>query len=119
MRKIGVLLLALMLVLTSLALVGCGGEKKDPGTQPATDNQTAQPSEEVSVADLFAKGKQVKGMSFDFTMTIADEVMTGKMWMQGEKFKQEFNVEGNKVINIFDGDYYYNYQPAEKNRHKI
>lgn len=114
MRRIGVLLLALMLVLTCFSLVGCGGEKKDTGTQPVTGQEDAQPSEEISVDELFAKGKQVKGMSFDFIMTMADnELMTGKMWIQGEQFKQEFIIEGNQVINIFDNDTFYSYRPAE------
>jgi len=81
-------------IAASLSLVGCGGSK-----------QEAVPSvKQESVADLFAKGKNIPGMSYDFVMTGKDSNMTGAMWISGKKMKSEMTIEKNKMMTIIDSD---------------
>lgn len=122
MRRILSLLAILLLVSASLLLAGCGGEKKDTagqagGQQPAA-KESSKKSEE-SVADLFAKGKKVEGMSYDFTIAAKDGNVSGKVWMAGSKVKTEMTAEGRKMITILDGDAAYTYVPEENMAMKI
>lgn len=58
-------------------------------------------------------------MSYDFTMTSKDFVMSGKMWVQGEQVKTEMTTQGQKIITFIDGKSIVSYNPAEKTAFKI
>ncbi|MCG9969666.1 hypothetical protein L9W92_16810 [Pelotomaculum terephthalicicum JT] len=109
-------LLSLVFILSCLIMAGCGGNKKENGSQP-TSQQTA--ANEESAASLFAKGKKIEGLSFDYSMTSKDAVMSGKMWIEGEKVKSESTAEGKKTITIIDGSAFYTYYPDENTAMKM
>ncbi|MDF9407878.1 hypothetical protein L7E55_05810 [Pelotomaculum isophthalicicum JI] len=70
-----------------------------------------QSDNDEPLISLFAKGKKVEGLSFDYTMTSKDLVMSGKMWIEGEKVKTE-----STVVSIIDGSTSYTYYPDENKR---
>ncbi|MDD4238391.1 MAG: outer membrane lipoprotein-sorting protein [Desulfotomaculaceae bacterium] len=113
------LLLALLLALFSL--MGCGGDKEN-SSQP-TGGQTAakDTTQDVddSIASLFAKGKQIEGMSYDFIMTSQDMTVNSKVWMEGNKIKTDSVMEGQNIITIVDGDTFYTYFPEEHRAMKM
>lgn len=117
MRKSVLVFVVLLLFMSSFVLAGCGGQK-DTGSPPAgetqqTGTETATQDGADSVADLLGKGKNVEGMSYDYTMTSGDISINGKVWMQGEKIKTKAVMQGQKVITIVDGDAAYTYHPDE------
>ena len=123
MKKSVRFLVFFLLFVGSLVLVGWGGQK-DPGSPPAGETQregtqTATPDDAGSVVDLLGKGKNVEGMSYDYTMTSKDITINGKAWIQGEKVKNEAVVEGQRVITIVDGDDTYIYHPDENTAFKV
>lgn len=117
MKRVLGVLLASILMFSLLALAGCGGEKKDAG-QPAGAKPAAQAPQD-DVLGLLAKGKEIKGLSYDFTMTSKDYSMSGKMWLEKDKVKTEMTAEGQKMITIFDGASIISYNPAENMAFKI
>lgn len=68
----------------------------------------------ASPADLLAKGKQIPGISYDFTSKIKDVTMSGKVWAQKNKVKTEMTVSGQKMLTIFDNDTVYQCDLANK-----
>ena len=112
MRRKSILLVTIIFLLALMVTAGCGGNKENSESQ-TTSGQEASPPAEESLDELFARGKKVEGMSFDFIMTMEQEVMSGKMWMQGDQVKSEFSSEGHKIINIFDSEAVYTYIPDE------
>ena len=117
------LFLFTVLVVLSLSLVGCGGDKKETDIQPAgsqqSSNDITQSMKEVSIADLMAKSKKVEGMSYEFVLTAKDSSMNGKSWIGGSKVKTEALTEGQKMITIFDGDTIYTYNPDQNIAYKL
>jgi outer membrane lipoprotein-sorting protein len=114
MKKAG-LFVAVTLVAVSLIFAGCGGGSKDAAKGPAP-----APAKEESVADLFAKGKNAAGMSYDFVTTMKDMKMEGKMWIAGKKMRTEMTIP-QKMISIVDGDanVAYTYIPEQKSAMKV
>jgi outer membrane lipoprotein-sorting protein len=99
------ILLALVLVLICFSFTGCGGSKKETQNKPTESPAINKTTEKESAANLLGKGKEVKGMSYDYSLDLPDsKMMTGKVWMQGQKMKTEGTVEGKKIITIYDGD---------------
>ena len=115
-KNLLLLFTALIIVVFSLSLVGCGGAKKEADIQPTANQQSTK---EGSITDLIAKGKKVEGMSYDFVMTAKDHSMNGKTWVQGKKVKTETVIEGQKMISIFDGDNFYSYNSEQNQALKI
>ncbi len=95
---------ALIPLALALILAGCGksGQQAE-NQQPAAGKDSGQVKEE-SAADLFAKGKQAAGMSYEYTLTAGSEVMKGKVWTQGKQVKTEATVEGQRMVSYIDGD---------------
>ncbi|HWQ61234.1 MAG TPA: DUF4412 domain-containing protein [Negativicutes bacterium] len=115
MKKAG-WFLAIALVAFSLVFAGCGGGK-DTAKGPAP-----APAKEESVADLFAKGKNAAGLSYDFVTTLKDTMkMEGKMWIAGKKMRTEMTTAGQKMISIVDGEanVAYTYMPEQKSAMKV
>lgn len=114
MKKAG-WFLAIALLAFSLVFSGCGGGK-DAAKGPAP-----APAKEESIADLFAKGKNVAGMSYDFVMTMKEMKMEGKMWIAGKKMRTDMTVMNQKTVTITDGDanVAYMYNPDEKSALKV
>lgn len=110
LKKIRVILLLVVFALACLAVAGCGGDKD---SQSTSGQNTAPPAKEESIADLFAKGKKIEGMSFDYVVTAKDSTMNGKMWLQGDKVKSETTVQNQTVVMIVDGQTLYTYQQGE------
>lgn len=117
MRKLALLFLVSVVVLASLVLGGCGGDKKDVG-------QAVQPAKQDSVVDLLGKGKQITGMSFDYIVNADTKVngnesqtaISGKMWVEGKKMRTEAVMENQKMVTIINGDANtaYTYWPDSK-----
>ena len=119
MKKKTMVIAVICSMIIGLFAVGCGGSKQS--TAPGAGSQQAEPKQE-SVADLFAKGQKISGLSYDFVMTAKEEKpLTGKMWIAGKKMKSEMTVENNKMTMIIDGDakVAYTYNPAENAAMKI
>jgi outer membrane lipoprotein-sorting protein len=112
MKKV-VLLFAAAIMAASLVLTGCGGSKDAAKAPP--------PAKEESVADLFAKGKNVPGMSYDYVMTAKEMKMEGKMWVAGKKVRTDMTAQNQKMSSIVDGDanVAYTYMPDQKTAMKI
>lgn len=71
---------ALVLVLICFSFTGCGGSKKETQNKPMEGPVINQSTEKESAADLLGKGKEVKGMSYDYSLTLPeDKMMTGKI----------------------------------------
>jgi len=99
------MLLTLVLVLICFSFTGCGGSKKETQNKSTESPAINQSTEKESDANLLGKGKKVKGMSYDYSLTIPEgKMMTGKVWMQDKKMKTESTIEGKIIITIFDGD---------------
>ncbi len=99
------MLLALVLVLICFSFTGCGGSKKETQNKSTESPAINQSTEKELAANLLGKGKEVKGMSYDYSLTMPEgKMMTGKVWMQDKKMKTEGTVEGKKIITIIDGD---------------
>lgn len=120
MKRFLSILMMVVFVLSFLVLTGCSGDKKETTTVQAQSQKSAeQKAGAETPAELFAKGKKAEGMSYDFTMSGTGVSMSGKYWIQGNKFKAEANMEGHKVVTIFDGEAFYTYNPDEKTAMKI
>lgn len=119
MKRFLSLLMMAVLVLTLLALAGCGGGKKETTGQAQSQQVAGQKAGEGTPAELFAKGKKIEGMSYDFTMSSMGVSMTGKYWIQGNKFKSEATMEGQRAVTIFDGESFYTYSPDQNTAMKI
>lgn len=115
-KRLPIFLVLFTLVFAVLALAGCGGK-----SQPANQSTGAQSAKEESVADIFAKGKNVEGMSYEYTLTSKDATMSGKVWMQGKMMKSETVIEDQKVISLIDGNTntFITYNPNENTAMKI
>lgn len=108
------------LVIAMVTISGCGGSKQEAAQKPEANNEqqqtnTSEPAKNETIADILAKGTKIEGMSYDYTMTMGQEVVSGKVWLQGKKMKTETEVAGIKAVIIFDGDANtaYSYMPAQ------
>ena len=127
MKKRSLSLVILVVFLVSMILTGCAGAAKETGNPAAAAPQNtnsaeqakAQTAKEESIADLFAKGKKLEGLSYDYAYTDKEASMNGKGWVQSNKFKMESTVEGKKMITIFDGDSFIGYDPAQNTAFKL
>lgn len=117
MRKYLSLMLLLVFVVSCLVLTGCGSGKKEDGGSPAANQETAgnnaQTNSDEPLTELFARGKNIEGISFDYHVTAQDLTTNGKMWIGGERMKNESTVEGKKIVSIIDGNTYFTYFPDE------
>lgn len=108
--------LACMLVAVSLFLAGCGGDKQG---QEATeeDNQAQTGALGRELERLLAKSEAIKEIHFEFIVTRdGKEEMSGKTWIQGNRFKNELTMEGatESYIGDPDKDVTYVYSDARK-----
>jgi len=106
--------LCLLLIWLAVMMTGCGSSKET--TAPPAGDKAAS----VSAEELVAKGKAIKGMSFEYQMKIpgGEGDLTVKTWMKGQNIRTEMKNpagEGN-VINIVNADkgVAYFYQPDQK-----
>ncbi len=113
MKKLTLLLLAMCFAIVSLGIVGCGGGKPDAASSAKQD--TASTAKQETVGDLFAKGKNLQGMSYDFEMTTKEIKMSGKMWLSGKKMKSAMKIDNMTMVTLIDGDnnVAYTYNAAE------
>ncbi|MGI6092727.1 MAG: LolA family protein [Negativicutes bacterium] len=112
MKRFTVLFLVLCFAVVSLGLAGCGGSGW---------KQAAPAAKEETVDELFAKGKNLPGMSYDFVMTAAGKSMSGKMWLSDKNMKSEITVNNDKTITIVDEEakVMYTYIPAQGTAFKM
>jgi len=108
MKKVGILLLAVLIVMV-LALAGCGGAKET--SSPA---KPAAPAQEESILSLLDRGRQVPGMTYDTVTTSKNFNSQGTVWFEKGKMRQEMSVQGRKMTMIYDGDTMYQYDPITK-----
>jgi outer membrane lipoprotein-sorting protein len=112
MKKYSILAWILMVFLVSIILTGCGANK----TSTETTNDTAQ----ETLGDLFTKGQNVEGISYDYVLSVnGTQTFNGKISIQGNKMRMESTVEGQNMIMIADGQSYISYNPDQKTAFKI
>lgn len=107
MKKMMILLAAVFL---TLSLTACGGTDKQ------STASTPSPAKQESIANLFSKGKNLPGLTYDYVMTLKDGPgMTGKVWVSGKKMKTETLMEKQQMITFIDSEanVIYNYMPAQ------
>nr|WP_320145213.1 hypothetical protein [uncultured Anaeromusa sp.] len=105
------------IVLLVFVLAGCGGTDKT-----STSSSSAPTAKQESATDLLAKGKNLPGLTYDYTMKAKEgPAMTGKVWLSGKKMKTEAIMENQKIITYLDGDanVIYNYMPSQARIMKI
>ncbi|MDD3653044.1 MAG: hypothetical protein PHO01_02480 [Desulfotomaculaceae bacterium] len=119
MKKVLSLALILAFMASCLLLSGCSSEKEEGS--PASGQQTtgAGTGSEESLADIFAKNKNVEGVSYDYTITAQGQTMSGKIWVSGEKVKTETAVDGKKIISLIDSNALLTYFPDENRAMKM
>ena len=101
-----------VIALLAFSLAGCGGADKKSSTAPSSP----PPVKQESAADLFAKGKNLPGITYDYTMKAKEgPMMAGKVWLSGKKMKTEATVENQKIVTFIDSEanVVYNYMPAQ------
>lgn len=101
-----VLAFLLLPVVLCLVLAGCGGRQEagpQGGGQPSAE-KAGPPVKEGSVAELFGKGRQLRGMSYEYVLTTTSGVMQGKVWLQDNRVKTDTVVAGQRMISFFDRD---------------
>ncbi len=114
--------LCLLLLWLAVMMSGCGSSKET--SAPAGDKASSG-EKEVSAEELVAKGKAVKGMSFEYQMKIpgGEGDLTVKTWMKGKNIRTEMknpSGEGNviSIVNAEKGVAYY-YQSDQKMATKV
>lgn len=112
-------LLMVCLVLAGLGLSGCGSDKQNAA--PSAQSVPAPEAKQETVGDLFAKAKNLPGMSYDFVMTAEGVDMKGTMWLAGKKLKSEITMENTKMVSLIDAEagVVHMYNPAEGTAMKI
>ncbi|OPX86194.1 MAG: hypothetical protein A4E53_03104 [Pelotomaculum sp. PtaB.Bin104] len=119
MKRILSLALVLAFLVSSLFSSGCSSKKEEgspAGSQQTTGTSTGS---EESLASIFAKSKNVEGISYDYTITAQGQTISGKMWISGEKVKTETAMEGKKIISIIDSNALLSYFPDENRAMKM
>lgn len=113
MKKYSILTWILLVFLASIILTGCGTTKT---TTTETPKETAQ----ETLADLFAKGQNVEGISYEYVLSVnGTQTFNGKISIQENKMRMESTVEGQKMIMIADGQSYFSYNPDQKTAFKV
>jgi outer membrane lipoprotein-sorting protein len=97
-----------VLIMLCLLLAGCGAGRQstwqEPKDQSPAQEKAVQPVKEGSVTELFAKGQQVRGMSYEYVLTTASGEMKGKVWLQDNRIKTDAAVAGQRMISFFNGE---------------
>jgi len=130
-RKVFVLLICMMF--TAVLFIGCGGggnstpEPHNPVDgqsveeldEPAVTSSEPVDSEETSapsILDVFAKANDIDGLYFESVITTPGSgKIESKTWTQGDKIRNEVDIDGQTVISIIDADKgeSYTYMPVE------
>lgn len=120
MKKLALLFLAMMLVLISLVIGGCGG-----ATKGANSEKESQPSAKVETAkELLLRGQSHSGLSYDCSISVngANKV-SSKVWVADKQNRTEMSKDGEKIVSIIDekANIAYTYMPDQKTayKHKI
>ncbi len=126
MIKVKRVLICLLALCFILALAGCGGGKE--ATTAAGGDKTAAQSgsgeKELSAEEIVAKGKAIKGLSFEIEMKGPEgELIKIKTWMKGENLRTEMEDPSGQgkvvtILNTKKGEAYL-YQPEQNMATKI
>ena len=108
-KRMNLVLGLVLLVFAVTLLAGCGGGDKKPEAAPPAKPAT-QADEPITA--IFAKAKQVPGVSYDSVTTMKDMTTTGKVWFEKGKAKMEQTIQGRTMVMYFDGETMYQYDPA-------
>lgn len=115
--------LVLMLVLL-LMMAGCGGSKAPApaAPQPAPAAPAPAPApKEVSLAEIFDKGKNIDGLYYEYVMTSGPVKIEAETWVQEKKIRYDVVTNGQSVSTIVDLEQKvaYNYMPEQKVAMKV
>lgn len=117
MKKFSVLACILTVLLLSTILAGCGSTKTKT---TETTTETPKESNQETLSDLFSKGQNVEGFSYEYVLSInGTQTFSGKVSVQGYKMRMESTVEGQKMITIADGQSFIGYNPDQNMAYKI
>ncbi|MGE5396954.1 MAG: DUF4412 domain-containing protein [Chitinophagales bacterium] len=113
-------MMIVLLLVGSLVLVGCGKSNKE--TSAPTDKSTAPKQSSVQkeskidseLTKLMNAARNIKGMSYEMTMSGSGVNSTMKVWQNGKKMRTEAEANGQKSIIIInpEKDLYCNYIPS-------
>lgn len=108
-------LLFVVILLQILILAGCSSNNNEPA-EPAEETKSQQ--EEVNAEEVIAKGKNVKGMYFEYEIAVPGAETSNVMcWVKGENIRTEMTglEEQGKVVTIIKGaeGVAYTYMPQE------
>ena len=133
MKKLGIILIA-VIALFSIVAVGCGGGEeatptptKAPGatvapgttaTPEATAEPTSPPQPSGELGDILGKASAIDSVTYDMVMTgTGMPSSTTKMWLKNEaqKMKTETTVQGQTSVLLVDwgSEVAYSYMPAQ------
>jgi outer membrane lipoprotein-sorting protein len=110
--------LPLLLVFMLVLIAGCSSQDKSASTDPGQTPATQQEKGDTSLADVFAKNKDIKGMSFEMKTTMPEgPALESKMWFKDENLRMETDMPeaGGNVVYIANkaDKAMYMYQPAQ------
>ncbi len=119
MKKRMIWCLMASLIVVGVLVTGCSSKGGSTASSPTASSPTAstqsQSSGSQSIADLFAKFKQGRSMTFDYTVTTSDgKTASGTMWKQSDMMKMETTVNGQQAVMIINyaDNTMIEYQPA-------
>lgn len=121
--------LSFAVVLLSFTLIACN--KKDAQKDALSKESQSKGEEVVSVeikdgdtkveikegesklASLMEKGEKIR---CEYKMSDGAEEMTSIIYIDGEKFRTEVDMNGLEAVGVFDGETYYNWSRGEVNQ---
>ncbi|NLX91482.1 MAG: outer membrane lipoprotein carrier protein LolA [Firmicutes bacterium] len=117
----------LCLFFVTLLFAGCGGgnnisaPESDEEVESTPAEQSTASGEESSVAEIFAKAKDIENLYFEYVLTSGEDEAEGKTWIKGKQFKSEICVEEQIIVSIIDFDEAtaYTYVPSQNIAMKI
>ena len=121
--------IAMTLVIVAVLLMGCGGKGSNTTTAPATSTTaktTATTSTTASsgngLTDLLGKAAGITNFYCEVTIISPEGTQTMKQWTRmgnPTKLRMGITVSDQTTIMIYDGQFYYMYDPASKIAYKI
>ncbi|MFZ5644433.1 MAG: LolA family protein [Bacillota bacterium] len=109
MKRLSYFIIALVIAAILMGPAGCGVEKKT-----VTSEKSGDP-----ISQLISRGKKVEGMSYDYVLSSKEGTMAGRVCITAGKIRTETEIEGHKMITIYDGETAYAYDLTQNFAMKV